>query len=402
MNQSTPSTTAGSAGISVVLQVRIALVLLVASCVAAFWFSRSPVISPEERFLIGLQSLEERNLPLVEQQIQTLRNEPEFQRHLALLEGGRLVSRQQYAAALERLAQTRPEGLLREPALDFTAQALYGLGRLREAEQLLNDLLDENPQHVRATRLLAALAYDLGAMDGALRMLERLAELAPDDFSPHRLTGQIHLDFERYPQAIEAYQAALQRPIPEPIQREVRVQLAKALVRHRDYAAALATLRDFNDDPTSLALQAESAWGLGDQNQTERFLTEARMLDPEDRDVLWLTARLAFDRQQWAAAFEALTALLKLFPHDYEARYQLVLTLLRLGQEEQAQAERQRMDQDRQRFEKLTELSRQANENPFDPAVRRELAALCRELSKHDLAATWESAAAACLPPNTD
>ena len=50
----------------------------------------------------------------------------------------------------------------------------------------------------------------------------------------------------------------------------------------------------------------------------------------------------------------------------------------------------------RKDLDRITELSKEAMQKPWDPGVRRQLADVCDRMKKPELAAMWRKAAAAC------
>ena len=70
-----------------------------------------------------------------------------------------------------------------EDPAQLMAQAVqaYDGGRLAEAEQLCGRVLELDPHSADATNMLGALAHSKGDMPGALRYMEKAAELQPDN-----------------------------------------------------------------------------------------------------------------------------------------------------------------------------------------------------------------------------
>lgn len=371
-------------------------VLLLSAAAGAGWLAfRTPHSDLEQQFRRGLTALERGDEPALTAALDALERAPDFEPHFWLLQGGRFLRAGQSEAALRCLAHTRPTGELREPALHLTGECLYRLGRVAEAESLFRDLLAEHPEHAEAHRWLAVISYDLGAMNHALTHLAELARLRDDDYTPHRLAGRIHLDFQRYPEAAEAYRRCLARHPPPHVRREAVVHLARALIPLREYAEAEQVLRELADDAEALALRAEAVWSLGEQDRAEELVAAALRLAPEDRTSLYLLGRMRLAAGEAAEAIPPLQQVLTHRPHDYEARYQLALAYQRLGRAAEAERETERMQQDFARYERMTALSRRAIESPRDAEVREELAKLCEELDRPELAEVWRAAAAA-------
>ncbi len=77
-------------------------------------------------------------------------------------------------------------------------------GRIEEATSQLNQSLARNPKDADALYELARIYKN-----ASLRSIELLKALDQDSFQLHALMGEVYADAERYPEAIEQYQAAL-------------------------------------------------------------------------------------------------------------------------------------------------------------------------------------------------
>jgi len=86
----------------------------------------------------------------------------------------------------------------------YLAMALQSSGRIEEAASQLNQSLAQNAKDADALYELARIYKN-----ASLRSIELLKALDQDSFQLHALMGEIYADEERYPEAIEEYQAAL-------------------------------------------------------------------------------------------------------------------------------------------------------------------------------------------------
>lgn len=370
-----------------------------AAAVAGYrWWDRSP----EEGFRQAWKALDRGDLPKAAAIIRALddrsRNEP----RVRLLRGGYLMKRGDYAGALEQLSGVEAAGSLREPVLLMTGECLYRQGRLLEAERPLRRLAEEFPRNDRAHRWLAAIYYDLGAMNGALDELQILSRLRPDDFAAHRLMGRIYDDFEKYAKAVTHYRAALERNPPAPMQTSLSRNLARALIEEHRYEEALEVLEGFETSATVFALRAESHWALGKSERARTLLERGRELDPDRKDVLLMQARIHIAEGDPHSAVAPLQRVLKQDPHNVECRYQLALAFRQLGREDEYQAQMARKKKSEALRSRLSELNRKAIDRPRDAELREEIAELCDQLNKPELARTWRRAARACRRRRAD
>src|SRR5205085_1784022 len=138
---------------------------------------------------------------------------------------------QRPARALQEFNRIRDQGALRREAVADSGQCLLQLHNAAEAARCFEFVLSEQPDHVECHRGLAVVYYDQGATDRALEHLRAVARLDPGDGRPHRLMGLIYKDMGRLSEAVASYEEALQRPLADKRLREVREELAEALVR---------------------------------------------------------------------------------------------------------------------------------------------------------------------------
>jgi tetratricopeptide (TPR) repeat protein len=86
----------------------------------------------------------------------------------------------------------------------YLGLAFQSSGRIEEAISQLNQSLAQNPKDADALYELARIYKN-----ASLRSIELLKALDQDSFQLHALMGEVYADEERYPEAVEEYQAAL-------------------------------------------------------------------------------------------------------------------------------------------------------------------------------------------------
>ena len=350
---------------------------------------------PDLVFLHGLAAVDTREFQHVSNAVATLERYPEFRRHVYLLRGCVLLDSGDASAALNEFSRTRPEGVLRFPVLQFTAQALYSTGRSLEAAQLLIMLVNENPASAEAHRWLGAIYYDLGNQSAALAELSEAVRLNPLDYRPHRLLGVVCTDLSLYIPAIEHYRAALKlgKDIPQP---EIEVDLAVLLIGRNHFKEALESLEDAQPSSTVWALRADCYDGLGQRDASQSAIAAALSADPDNSRALRLYGTQQLFDGSAENAIEPLQKLLRKDPYDTAARYQLAMAYLKLGQTDAWKREMDARDDSNKLHDRFSVLMRQADEEPANAEIREELAAIARTLGKQETAKRWELAAAAC------
>jgi tetratricopeptide (TPR) repeat protein len=357
---------------------------------------RSDDRTPSQRFLDALAALERGQTDDLDRTFRALDSQPGLVDHARVLDAALSVRMGKPDAAIAKLARVKAVGELRRPVLFYTAQALHQQNRLVEAESLLRTLTTELPDDAEAFRWLGVVEYDLGATDAARAALLRLAELVPDDYRPHRLLGLMYLDFEAYGEAVPEYERALELSPPADVRAEVLVELARCQIAIRNYDSAIASLEQAPSTSKSQALLAKCLFNKGQMEQSKQRLEAARLLDTGNRDVLLLEAEIASFEKRHDDALRALRRVVGLFPHDPECRYRLGIFLQQRGDAAGSEAELARWKKENDLVDRLSQLNLQAGSDPHNAELRLQLAEVCDQLEKPELAQMWRDAAAAC------
>lgn len=375
------------------LSLLVAGVLFAAGIATAMW----PRPTPQQVYRQGWDALQRGDWARVSASIQQLRDRPDSVDQVRILRGGLLLRTGSAAPAIAELNRVRSDGTESDRALLLLCEALYSLKMWMQAEAVAQEIVRRQPDEPEAHRWLGAIYFDLGAMSHSEEHLKRLAELRPQDYSPYRLLGLIHKDFERYREAIADYQAALERHPPEKVRREILVELAKSQMKHNDFAGASQSL-DFAWPASTIeprVLQAECLWSLGQKEAARQALTKLKSEKPRDSDVLRLTARFAVDEGRPAEAIEPLQKIIAADPHNDQALMELSAAYRRLGQEAEAEQFLERRNAARALMEEFVDLNKRAIKEPSNAELRDQIAEKCDQLGKKELAAVWRDAARA-------
>ncbi len=371
----------------------IAAVVLVALVAAVLFWQRSPNTSV--LFQQGVAALTRGDVGTAEQiQAQLARN-PEATDAAAVLRGGLQANTGQYAKALETLDPSLATGEYREPVLLWVGESFLGLKDMGRAEVCLRDVVREFPDNEHAVRLLAIVYHDLGAMHPALKQLEQLARLAPKDYRVPRMCGSIYLDFEQYDTCVNHLRRALELNPPNQVRTEIVVEMARALRKQLKHAEALNELYLVDETAESLGEIALNQIGQGDVKGATESLQRGKELGRSSPQLLEAESQILYEKKQYNAALVVLRRLLAAQPHEHSIQYKIALALKETGAEAEAAAALQRFEQMTELRKKLTELNDKANANPYDEAIRLQLAEVCDKLGRKDLAADWRQAATA-------
>ena len=353
---------------------------------------------PDEHFQQGLAAFRENRIEQVRVCADALAAFPGYEPHSQLLEGMVQMRQGRLQQALDRFWNARHHDATRQLAFSLSGEAFYQLGNHREAIRILAVAVQADPENVEAHRWAAAACYDIGAMDHALRHLQKVAELAPDDPRPNRLRGLIHKDFERYDLAAVEYREALRRH-PDPNRwDEVRVELAECLRREGQFGEALAVLEPCEARPDPDALRAECQLALKQPAQATQFVLRALAKDPQHRDALLVHAEIVLGGGDATRAAEILERAAAAHPHDDLVRYRLAQVYRRLGRDDQAEVQAEIMRELRELGKQFTKLHERAFNDLSDPQLRYEIGVLANRLGRPLLARGWFEAALALDP----
>lgn len=362
---------------------------------AAICFVRTTQPSPDQAFRIGMDALNRGDWKVVSRQIESLRKQPTEADRLRVLRGGLLLRTGDIASALRELSRVPTTSDHKEQAALFVCEALYSAKRWSDAEAFAQEVLAKNPDQADAHRWLGAIYYDLGVMAEAEHHLTRLSQLTPLDYSPHRMLGLIHKDFERFNEAIADYQKALERHPPQTIRWEILYELAQSQVRLNDFTSALKTLDVplAREEVQMQVLRAECLWSLDRKTEAQKVLHDVQFSHSVVPVVLQLAARFALDEGRTADAIRTLEKLVTVEPFNHQALFDLSSAFRRVGNDEKANDMLKRRDVAYSLTLRMVELNKQAIQQPNNVALREELAEVCEQLGKSELATVWRQAA---------
>jgi tetratricopeptide (TPR) repeat protein len=307
-------------------------------------------------------------------------------------------------AALGRVQTDGPAGL--EAAVK-AGECLVRLGEYRGAADILNRVVQRNPDLGDAHRWLAAVYIDLSSPTEAIRHLTQWGRLAPEEGRPYRWIGFFHKDYHNTEAAIPAYREALARRLEPGLRADVVRELAEALLDGRaDYQGVLDTLgscpEEYANSPDLRLFRAESLWGLGRRQEAEMLADDILLTDPKYPRALRVRARMYIATDQPRRARPLLEQCVALTPLDLSARQQLLEICQQLDDHEAVKKHRQKYEEGRTLARQLTLLYLTARDRPWDDRVRLEIARVCAKLERVGEARTMLRAALASDPGNRE
>ncbi|MFM8218780.1 MAG: tetratricopeptide repeat protein [Planctomycetaceae bacterium] len=311
---------------------------------------------------------------------------------LPLINGALEFADGHYAEALEELTRLEPGAATRKPALLLIGQSLMGLGRPIEAANVFRQLIELDSGFLPARYALSRYWYDRGSVAQARYELDQITRIDARQWRAWRELGGHSFDFSRYAEAVRYFEQALALDLPPEERQQVLLELAQSHFFRREYAQAVERFDQATPTPLSESLKAEALASLGRHDESQSALAHATTLDPSDRTVRLVTARLAIQDGKPESALDPLLQQLEVNPHDRECRFQLSQAYSALGRTDEAAAEREKFAELDRLFDQYTDLSTRVTAEPGNIPLREQLAELCAQLGQHSQAASWRRA----------
>lgn len=213
-----------------------------------------------------------------------------------------------------------------EPELTLTrvliGEMLQQAGRSRAAIEVYRNMPEDSPFSWSTRLRMAEEFYNLDRLDDALAELDTLAEARPDRFEPHYRMGNLYRMEERFEDAAEAYDRALER-LGDPSSRHWSLYYFRGIAFERidrwpqAEADFLMALELQPEQPYVMNYLAYS-WVEQKRNyeQAEEMLLQAVEMQPEDGHIVdslgWVYYRLG----RFEEAVEQLEKAVELRPQD--------------------------------------------------------------------------------------
>lgn len=220
----------------------------------------------------------------------------------------------------------------------FHALALYNLKKMPEAETEVRRSLRLNVSEAEAHTLLGIILTNKGNSDAeAIESLSQAVAVAPENFDALFYLGRVQYLSKNYTDAIKNLKSAVNL---NKTNTEVRFFLGSALEAVGDSDAALAEYSEL----TKLDSKSEYGQiGLGvlllKQGKADEAIASLKIAvgrNEKNFEANWALGRAFFLRENFAEAEDYLQKAVEIAPNRTDARYQLGLTLRRLGKTEEA------------------------------------------------------------------
>jgi Flp pilus assembly protein TadD len=302
------------------------------------------------------------------------------------------------ADAVEPLNRVDPAGRWAADAAYWKGRTLYGVKQTVQAVAWLREASAHRPDDPDVHRWLAAAAYDLGAREHAIKELQLVTRLDPNDARAWRTLGFIYSENVKHEEAVRSYERSLALDGSQP---NVRLELADSCVAMGQLDEAerqLELCRGRVPHPEWVGTLVKSRLLRGDVASCRDLLESALAEAPEHAGLMSQRGRLELAEGHPEEAVKWLDRALAASPYESEWLHQRAAALRRLGRTAEADAAQARATELRQMVLELSVLNDEAARNPFDATVRHNIGRLCVRLGKRELAKSWYLAALACDP----
>jgi predicted Zn-dependent protease len=352
--------------------------------------------SVERTFRLAWAEYTSDDLAAVQRRLPSIAKYPAYKPHAQLLEFALELNSKQRQLDPARLETLRPlldYPRLRNKALTLLGAGMFQLGRFGEAEAALLEVIHNEPESIEAHRWLAAMNFDIRVLDRLYYHLDKWAKLDPKDYRPHRLMGLESKLRQAFAQAIDAYNESLRRDPNQKTREEVLLELAECQYRSGKVEDALKTLDLSADSLQRDVLRAQCLLAVQRRDEAKQLLAQILATEPKNMMANMLRADIAVQEEDSKLAAEHLKIVTAEYPSNHSGWFKLSQVYKKLNDPDKAREASEKAEYLRGVETRFFELMEKAIQLPKDVGIRRELAALSRQLGRPDLAVEWDRAA---------
>jgi tetratricopeptide (TPR) repeat protein len=275
----------------------------------------------------------------------------------------------------------------------------YQLQQYSQATLLLRQVLEWQPDHPDALRLLAASWYDIGAMEKAIQTLREVSRIAPADYRPIYMQATILRDFERFEDAALAFvEAAEKAPANSTVAREIHAEWGDCLIQLRRWEQALAVLQKAGDWPDVLALRAQAMFSLRRFDEASALANQALTHDPTQPDAALVAAAASERRNQIDNGLQLLNRCLQKHPFDLRLHNRTAELLAAVNRTAEAEQFRRQAAEIARLRAQLSSTQQELVRDSSNVEKRLEIAAVAEQLGELKTAEQWLRAAVGMAP----
>ena len=243
----------------------------------------------------------------------------------------------------KKLTDTYAETKLSDPEsqaelLTMVSAAWLAQGKPDQARATLADALKAQPNHVPALILQARITASGKDIDGALKQIDQIVKLAPENEEAYKLRGDIQLYAQQKPDdALASYRQAVK---VKPGNKDAQASIVRVLIAQNKLPEAETELDVLKKmaakAPYTLYLQAQLAMQKKDLKAARETAQELLRVTPDSPQALELAGAIEAQANGLVQAESMLSKALSAAPDLKLARRVLVMTYLRMGQVDKA------------------------------------------------------------------
>ena len=259
---------------------------------------------------------------------------------------------------------------------------LHRQGDLDAAESGYRAFLVDHPHDNEALRLLGAVRYQKGDRDGAIELLQRSHQAAPEQPAPLLTLGKVYFDSREFDKARDVLSKALSL---DPNQGGAHTTLGHIALTQGDQRLAeqhFQTSLRAGDDPQAFAGLAMIACDLNKADLAMKYANQAAQMEPRDALIQYTLGRAFQLNGNHAFAEQAFNNALALRPTFAQVHHALGMLMLDTG----------RADEAEQAFMRLR------SESSFDTSADVGIADAMRAQARYDEAIPLYQSALAAIP----
>ena len=221
------------------------------------------------------------------------------------------------------------------------AAVLEVRGQWEEAQKLLQQWLETEPDNPAALQRLAVTSFRLGSAKDAFEYFKKARELSDQAPYPYVALGRLFTQDDELDKARKAFEKAYEETDGEPATARA---YAEWLIQQRDFTkadeVATALLAKDENSVANLLLVGVLAHMRGDEARAEQMLNRALSLEPGNANATNWLALILIDSDDSADREKALRhAMLNArgYPNNSQANITLAWVLYKMGRKEDAQ-----------------------------------------------------------------
>lgn len=377
------------------------MLLLVASaaCLTLLVPVLLPQPSPADLYRAGRAAVLKKDWESATAAADQLQHLPAWKAHAGLLRGFVARGRGQLNEALLLFSAANQNAATRSEAYFQAGSICYQQQQYAQATLLLRQVLEWQPDHADALRLLAASWYDIGAMEKAIQTLREVARIAPADYRPVYMQATILRDFERFEDAALAFvEAAEKAPLDSNVAREIHAEWGDCLIQLRRWEQALTVLRKAGDWPDVLALQAQAMFSLRRFEEADSLASQALAKDPTQPAAALIAAAACERRNQIDQGIQLLSTCLQKHPFDLRLHNRMAELLASLNRTAEAEQFRKQAAEIAALRARLSAAQQELVRDTASVEKRLAIATIAEQLGDLKTAEQWLLAAAGMAP----